>query len=300
MTAIAQGQSIHTDLIGPLQDSSANADNTDALQTQLDRDGYLFFRGWFDANDTLAARTGIFEALAAVGEITDPPEQGIYSGKSQRRERAGDLGRFWRSVSEQWALRRLSHGTDLHRLAGNVLGEAARVQDYVFLRPTNPGKFTHLHCDAPFFTRTTADVITNWIALSDVPLSLGPLFIVEGSHRDQALREYYQDFDVARDTDRQAALTDTPRDWAEQHNTRLLTTDFGAGDLVVFGMHTLHGTFDNVATDGRCRLSCDVRYQRASAPLDPRYFGANPSGTTGAGYGELVGAKPMSDDWHVR
>ena len=24
------------------------------------------------------------------------------------------------------------------------------------------------------------------------------------------------------------------------------------------------------------------------------------TGTTGAGYGELVGAKPMTDDWHVR
>ena len=48
------------------------------------------------------------------------------------------------------------------------------------------------------------------------------------------------------------------------------------------------------------RLSCDVRWQAASLPVDERYFGADPRGTTGAGYGELVGAKPLTQEWHVR
>ena len=69
---------------------------------------------------------------------------------------------------------------------------------------------------------------------------------------------------------------------------------------MVFGMFLLHGALDNTSAEGRVRLSCDVRYQVASAELDGRYFGANPTGTTGAGYGELVGAKPMTEDWHVR
>ena len=48
------------------------------------------------------------------------------------------------------------------------------------------------------------------------------------------------------------------------------------------------------------RLSCDVRYQPVAEPIDPRYFGPNPGGTTGAGYGELNGAKPLTQAWHVR
>jgi hypothetical protein len=48
------------------------------------------------------------------------------------------------------------------------------------------------------------------------------------------------------------------------------------------------------------RLSCDVRWQPADLPLDERYFGAHPGGTTGAGYAELVGAKPLTQEWHVR
>ena len=53
-------------------------------------------------------------------------------------------------------------------------------------------------------------------------------------------------------------------------------------------------------TSGRVRVSCDVRWQSAAMPLDLRYFGANPGGTTGAGYAELNGAKPLDQPWHVR
>jgi hypothetical protein len=35
-------------------------------------------------------------------------------------------------------------------------------------------------------------------------------------------------------------------------------------------------------------------------PVDDRYFGTNPRGTTGIGYGELNGAKPLDQPWHER
>ena len=72
------------------------------------------------------------------------------------------------------------------------------------------------------------------------------------------------------------------------------------GDIVVFGMHLLHGSLDNVDPGQRIRLSCDIRYQAQSEPQDPRYFGPHPGGTTGAGYGELVGAIPLNEEWHIR
>ena len=72
------------------------------------------------------------------------------------------------------------------------------------------------------------------------------------------------------------------------------------GDAVVFGMYLLHGAFDNHAADGAVRLSVDVRWQPAADARDPRYFGPRPAGTTGAGYGELNGAKPLTEDWHQR
>ena len=65
-------------------------------------------------------------------------------------------------------------------------------------------------------------------------------------------------------------------------------------------MTTLHGALDNHSPLGRVRLSCDVRYQPAAEPLDPRYFGADPGGTFGGGYGELNGARPLTEPWHRR
>ncbi len=80
----------------------------------------------------------------------------------------------------------------------------------------------------------------------------------------------------------------------------MLTRNFEAGDIALFGMYTAHGSLDNHSSIGRVRLSCDVRWQPATLPVDDRYFGSNPPGTTGAGYGELVGAKPLTQEWHVR
>ena len=299
---VARGEPIPAALLAPLLDSSQllrEADPT-RLQQRFHEQGYLFVKQFFDRDDILAARQEILQRLVEVGEIAEPALEGIFTGLSQRREQVADLGKFWKSVSETWSLRRLSHSAALHDLMHTLLGGAAQAQDYLFLRPATPGKSTRIHCDYPFFTRATEAVATAWIALGEVPTELGPLFVLEGSHQWPDVIEGHRGFDVAVDTKRKASWEETPQEIACQRRTRLLTADFAAGDLVVFGMFLLHGALDNVSMENRVRLSCDVRYQLASAVRDPRYFGAHPSGTTGIGYGELIGAKPLTDEWHIR
>jgi hypothetical protein len=80
----------------------------------------------------------------------------------------------------------------------------------------------------------------------------------------------------------------------------VLTANFRAGDVVILSQHTLHGSLENHSTTNRVRLSCDVRYQAATEPRDERYFGPDPRGVAGGGYGELNGAKPLGDPWHTR
>ena len=302
--AIAQRESIPAEYLAPLQESSHLLEDGQALRQKMTDDGYVYLREFFPRDDIMAAREAIFRRLAEVGEVEEPLLEGIYSGTSQRLEKVQalgqDLGQFWRSVSETWALRRLSHGRQLHELMDKLLDGKSRAQDYIFLRPANPGKHTAIHCDYPFFTRHTDTVATAWVALGDVPLTLGPLFVIEGSHRFQDIIDDYRGFDIARDNTRKAAFPQTPLEFARQRNTRLLSTDFSAGDIVIFGMFLLHGALDNIAPDRRMRLSCDVRYQLAESATDPRYFGPDPTGTTGTGYGELVGAKPLTEAWHVR
>ena len=297
--ATAQGEPLSPPLLAPLRDSSDVRDQASECQARLAMDGYLYLPAFFTRDDVLSARRDVFGRLAAVGEVADPPENGVVTGTSRRDDMVADRGSFWRSVSETWTLRRLSHGRPLHELMDRVLGEPSAAQDYLFLRPAGPGKSTHLHCDYPFFTRNTEAVATAWIALGDVPLHLGPLFVVEGSHCFDDMIESYRGFDVARDTARKAALPQTPQGFATSRGARLLSNDFHAGDIVIFGMFLLHGSLDNVSSNG-IRLSCDVRYQIACADRDPRYFGPDPTGTTGAGYAELIGAKPLTEPWHIR
>ena len=80
-----------------------------------------------------------------------------------------------------------------------------------------------------------------------------------------------------------------------ERGVRLLSTDFRAGDLFIFGGFTLHGSLDNCSAVGRVRLSCDVRFQPAADPCDdPRYFGDDPRGSKGGGYGDMRGAQPLA------
>ena len=297
---LSQGEPVPDGMMGELVDSSALLSDTAALCARLEADGYLLLRGLHDAAAVMAARREVFERLEAVGEVAPPAVEGIATGASRRREAADDLGAFWRSVSEGPLLRAVTHGPRIRAIVGRILDEPARPHDYMFLRPAPVGRSTGPHCDYPFFTRATERVVTVWTALGPVPLSDGPIVVVEGSHRFDDLVAETRGFDVARDPDRRATRPENHVAFARSRGARLLSADFGPGDMLVFGMFTWHGALDNRSPAGRIRISSDVRFQPAGEPEDPRYFGPDPGGTTGAGYGELNGARPLTEPWHAR
>jgi ectoine hydroxylase-related dioxygenase (phytanoyl-CoA dioxygenase family) len=157
-----------------------------------------------------------------------------------------------------------------------------------------------MHCDAGFFTRKSEKVLTCWLVFTDITIDKGPLFIIEGSHKYKDILQKFKGFDVDLHKDKKATIDKHPVQFAQERNTKILTADFKPGDALIFGMYTVHGTFENHAKDQKIRLTCDVRYQPENEPKDPRYFGNNPTGTTGAGYAELNSARPLNEDWHTR
>ena len=147
-----------------------------------------------------------------------------------------------------------------------------------------------------FHGAATAFIPCGW----QVPVTDGPLLVVEGSNRFTDLIAPAAAVDYDSKASPSVSVMDDPISLARSRGTRLLTADFEPGDLAVFGMTTLHGTLDNHSSIGRIRLSCDIRYQPAADAMDERYFGPDPKGTTGIGYGELNGAKPLTEPWHTR
>ena len=177
MFSVAQGSTVPSDLLGELRDSSSfcRAELPRILSTQ----GYVFLRDVIAVDLVQRARSEVFQALADVGEIETPVEEGIATGASRRRELVSDLGTFWREVSNGPHLRQAIHGSAMRELMSVLLETEAVPHDYVFLRPGRPGLSTRLHYDHPFFARGSDRIYTAWVALGDISRELGPLMVVE-------------------------------------------------------------------------------------------------------------------------
>ncbi len=298
--AMIDGCVVGAESLGELEKTLQPLHDDDELPLKLERDGYLYLPGLIDPTEIEAARNEIFKQLKDIDELEDPYDEGIFSHRSRRDELYKDRGEFWETVSNGELLRKVSNGPTLQKITSQIFGSPAVGFDYLFLRAVPRGRFTHLHCDSGFFTRFTKKVLTCWIAFTEITLDKGPLFVIEGSHKFMDIRKKFNNFDVVKNKEQKASIDEDPVSFANKRNAKLLTTNFMPGDVLIFGMHTLHGAFENHATDDRIRLTCDVRYQPSIEPRDPRYFGVSPGGTTGAGYGELNGARPLTEDWHIR
>jgi len=295
----SEGRPVPAALIGELVDSSALIGDGPALRKCLEKHGYLLLRGVVAHGIALSARREVLARLAEAGEVDLPGE--TFSGASRRGEMAPDGGQFLQSVCEGPHLRGATGDDRLAKVISAAFGEPARGHDYIFLRVAIPGRGTGVHCDYPFFTRATERVLTCWLCLSDLAFEQGALYVVEGSHRWEAHIAEMRGFDLERANGaRQATLSDDIVRFAEAHGARLLTAQFNAGDILLFSMNVIHGSFDHRAEDLPVRVSCDVRWQPLSEPFDPRYMAPGLGGTFGGGYGELNAAKPLTEDWHKR
>lgn len=282
---------------GELGDSCAIARDAAALRARMASEGYLFLRGWLDRDEVLAARREVLARLRDAG-VLDPrfPE-------SEGVTRPGQSPHFKADLTRGNApLKKLLYGGRMIEFFDRFLGEPTRHFDFTWFRAVPAGgEGTYPHCDIVYMGRGTPDLYTAWTPIGDVPREVGGLMILEGSHLQAGrLRKY-----LGRDVD--AYCTNLPdaadiasgkkqwQDWdgrlgsnpvalREKLGGRWLTTDFRAGDVLVFGMATVHGSLDN-ASD-RFRLSSDTRYQRASEPVDERWIslgGAEPVAHGAAG-----------------
>jgi ectoine hydroxylase-related dioxygenase (phytanoyl-CoA dioxygenase family) len=294
------GRPVPPDVLSSFVDSTEISSDHQALAESFDKNGYIFVKGLISQESVNNARREVFGRLAEVDEIREPAIEGIATGRSRRVELVGDLGVFWQSVSEGQAIRRVSHATETKSLLDTLFNEESLAHDYSFLRPGVKGRFTFLHFDYPFFSRGSKRVVTAWTAIGPVPKDEGALFVLENSHSFDDLIADAVEIDYDSSSSPRVQMTDDLVELARARSSRLLTTDFDPGDIVLFSMTTMHGAFDNNSELGRARLTVDVRWQPAAEPVDERYIGPNPKGTTGAGYGELNGAKPLIQEWHVR
>lgn len=291
MTHGIGGRDLPPGLLAPLVPATGDAAE---LRARLATDGYLYLPGLLPPDAVASARAEVLAALRTTGEIDGPDTAPIATGTSRRAEQHPDLGAFWRNVCEGPALRACVHHPALHSLTSALFDAPATPFDFVWLRAVTAGRASPFHFDHPYMNRGSDHPLTCWVPLGDVALSDGPIVLMEGSHRFDDLAARVRNRDVDREAGFSGSFTEDIVALAQSRQTRFLSADFKAGDVLIFGMFLLHGSLDNRAQGGKIRLSADVRFQPAADARDDRWFGAPPKAHGNRSYGGLNGAQPLT------
>jgi len=287
-----QGQSFNErpGSFAELTSSSHLLNDPVALGAEMAQAGYLYLPGLLDADRVARAREKMLERLDDHDQIDRraPLAEGLVNpGRPERDnlELASD-------ISEVQAVLYAHEMMDFWHL---FLGGEVKHLDYTWFRTGTAGQTTPPHCDTVFMNRGTPDLYTSWTPFMDVPYELGGLMILEESHtRGDLLSEYWtNDVDTYCTGDGTGHQpSNGASQWAatksggyydtdamkllDTFQQRWLGAEYHAGDILVFGMHTLHASCDNHTP--RFRLSTDSRYQLATEPADPRWIGPRPIG----------------------
>jgi len=261
--------------LGELHDSRDLLDQPDALRARLETDGYLFIRGLVPARRVLDARGRILEYMAE-REGLEPGSRPLDGVMGSQGKSVGLMGK--QAITHDPAVLAAFEAPELFDFYSRLFDEPARTFDYKWLRAVGHEEFTGAHYDVVYMGRGTDRLLTCWLPLDDLPVHRGVLAICEGSHRLDGfarLRDTYGRMDVDRDRVT-GWFSGDPIEITEQFGGQWKTAHFQPGDILTFGMYTLHASTTN--TTDRWRLSCDIRFQPASAPIDERWVGRNPVG----------------------
>lgn len=273
---------------GELESSAHLLEDPVALREQMHTEGYLYLPGYLDRDEVLAARQVIAERLATAGHTapgTAPIELLARTGL--------DIAFLPELALANPLLDRLLYSGRMIEFFTRFLGGTVRHYDFTWLRTVAPGRGTAPHMDIVFMSRGTTNLYTTWTPLGDIPLELGGLMILERSHQHQRLNNGYGRKDVDAYcvnhvgegyTKMGGGGNIAPGGWLSKNPVKLrrnlggrwLTTNFRAGDILVFSMFTVHTSLDNHSD--RIRISSDTRYQLASEPVDERWVGEQPPG----------------------
>lgn len=267
---LEMGNDLHT-----LRESNDLLGDVPALRQRMAEDGYLLMRGLIDREAVATARQRILEYAAEQQALT--PGRPVLEGAMPRDARSVSMmGR--KGISHDPAVLGALEHPALFDFWSRYHDEPVLTFDYKWLRAVGHEEFTGAHYDIVYMGRGSDRLHSCWIPFGDIEVEQGTLAICVGSHNQpgfEKLRRTYGRMDV--DRDRVGGwFTDDPLEMTQRFGGRWATTDYRMGDVLMFGMYTMHASTTN--TTDRYRLSCDVRFQPVADPVDDRWCGENPRG----------------------
>ena len=230
-----------TPKFGLLRESNDAISNADELRKRIQDDGYLFIRRLIDRDAVLEARRAILDFMSE-REILVPGTPVLEGVMPKEGRTINMLGN--REITHRAEVLRVLEAPELASFYRELYDENPATFGYKWLRAVGNERFTGSHMDVVYMGRGSNRVNTAWIPFGDIPIEQGTLVICEASHRLEGfakVRETYGNSDVDRDNTH-GWFSEDPGEILENFGGRWLTANMRAGDLLTFGLYTMHGS----------------------------------------------------------
>ena len=228
-----------------------------SLQDEIGTRGYLLIRGLLP-HDALSPLLGeMTQILHTAGWLLpdyDPLER-IADASAACGDPDPTFKRTYQEIFNLESFHSLPHHPALKRVMRMLVGEQLMIHPKPIGRlifPNCERLLVHAHQDYRFMDGD-AECFTAWIPLHDCPINLGPLRILEGSHRFG-----FQDHN-------QENIPAIPEGAAR--GGEWVGGQINAGDVLIFHSLTVHEASPNLSN--QLRLSLDCRFQDYRRFLNP-------------------------------
>lgn len=269
--------------LGALVPSAADLSMTTLKERYLEH-GYLWLKGFLDPHEVCALRGYVFAHMRETGLIApgSDPVAGLASAGPFDK---GAANRALMALVRSAAYEGFCAQPRLWRFMDEFLGGISYLHKRKMLRYTQPftDTVTPAHYDLIYLRGGTSRIVTAWIPLGDVPVAMGGLTYLEGSHArgvemeaefTRKARELSPEERISaynRNMTEGGWISKDLPDMAERFDTRWLVADYEAGDVMVHSPFMIHASTTNVDRENRIRLSTDIRFQNVSDEIDARW-----------------------------
>ncbi|HWE83954.1 MAG TPA: phytanoyl-CoA dioxygenase family protein [Terracidiphilus sp.] len=232
---------------------------SDSLKNDLNSRGYVLVRDVLPRADVAKLLRGVTDVLSQAGWLQrerDPLDRIAAPGVA-----FGDpdpaFKRTYQQVFNLEEFHALPHHSALSRVMRMIVGDRPLVHPKPIGRlifPNCDRLTVHPHQDYRFMGGDP-ECFTVWIPLHDCPLDVGPLRILESSHRFGYRKHEDEDLHVPEIPENTIAADD----WS--------AGSIYAGDVLIFHSLTVHAASPNVSN--QLRISLDCRFQDYRKPIHP-------------------------------
>lgn len=258
-----------------LRDSNDILSDTEQLKMRLRQDGYLLIRGLHHRETVLQARLEFLNDLQRMGRLN--PNASLQEGVIGTENKSAMWGMGAEELKDRFPhFLDVVNSPSVMELFDKLLEGQSITYDYKWPRAVPKNTNTGIHYDIVYMGRGTKNLYTMWTPFDDIPFEKGPLALCLKSQNFESIKQTYGQMDVDRDNVATGWFSEDPIEIVDKFGGQWATTEFRAGDAIIFGMFMMHASLTNV-TDSY-RLSADTRYQLASEPVDERWMGRRPKG----------------------